>query len=192
MANPIAVRTLIARFVAETCQAARKIEKGRQKEIEDITRKEMDIAISSLAISAACPPLPAPPAPPPPPPPQKQIKPIKCCESEPSSSHLYTSNGINGSKGPLKSTRQSKTSSTACSFAPKSTDRERRCEEDSRQEKNPFLVSDVVEKEHQRRETIEVTRDSPTEKDVRRKNEGGTKKLPCCSAGNPFGDDESD
>ena len=189
MANPIAVRTLIARFVAETCQAARKIEKGRQKEIEDITRKEMDIAISSLAISAACPPLPPPP--PPPPPPQKAIKPIKCSESEPSLSHLHTSNGINGSKGPLKSIRQSKTSSTACSVAPKSNDRERRCEEDSRQDTNPFLDSHVVEKEHRRRETLEVTRDSSAEKDVRRKNEGGTKKLPCCGAGNPFGDDES-
>lgn len=185
MTNPIAVRTLIARFVTETCQAARKSEKGRQKEIEDITRKEMEIAMSSLAISAVCPPLPPPPPPPPPPLPPK---PIKYSEREQS---LCASNGINGSKGPLKPIRQSSTSSTACSIASKSKEGERRREEDPEQSKNPFLDSDDAEEEHRRKGTVEVVRGNSSDKDVRSKNEKGEKKMQRCSAGNPFGDDES-
>jgi hypothetical protein len=70
MSDPVAVRTLIARFVTETCQAARKRERDRIIKDEEESRREAEIAAARTLCST--PPLQSSPRnlrkPPPPPP----------------------------------------------------------------------------------------------------------------------------
>jgi hypothetical protein len=75
MSDPVAVRTLIARFVTETCQAARKRERDRAIKDEEESKRDADIAAARTLCST--PPLQSSPRnlrkPPPPPqlPPQR-------------------------------------------------------------------------------------------------------------------------
>lgn len=73
MSDPVAVRTLIARFVTETCQAARKRERDRVIKDEEESKREADIAAartlaSSMILQSSPRKLRLPPTPPPPPP----------------------------------------------------------------------------------------------------------------------------
>lgn len=71
MSDPVAVRTLIARFVTETCQAARKRERDRVIKDEEESKREADIAAartlaSSMILQSSPRKLRQPPTPPPP------------------------------------------------------------------------------------------------------------------------------
>lgn len=69
MSDPVAVRTLIARFVTETCQAARKRERDRLIKDEEESKREADIAAArTLAAALILQPSPRKPRPPQPPP----------------------------------------------------------------------------------------------------------------------------
>ena len=190
MADPIAVRTLIARFVTETCQAARKREIERQKENEDANRKEMENAVSSMVISATCPPLPPPPPPPPPPP--RVPLPTDSSRRGPLPNSSSRTNGISGSKGPLKSTRQSDSSSPTWTVASKS---EEECEQRHGQQKvdgNPFGDSNDDEEKCEGGAIVEVKGNILAGKKPKKKDGGGLKKKHSSTAGNPFGDGDSD